>query len=88
KLEDRLAQIASILRTHSISFPFVLKPDTAQRGAGFRKVSSTEEARNYLQIVAQPLVLQRYVEGPSEAGIFYYRIPGEACGHIFGITRK
>jgi len=28
------------------------------------------------------------VEGPEEAGIFYYRFPKEQKGHILGITRK
>jgi membrane protein DedA with SNARE-associated domain len=85
---DRLARIESILAAHDVSLPFVLKPDTAQRGAGFRKVHSSAEAKEYLARVAEPLVLQQYVEGPNEAGIFYYRFPGEARGHIFGITRK
>jgi hypothetical protein len=66
----------------------VLKPDTAQRGAGFKKVGSFEEAERYLAEVSTPLVLQRYVEGPKEAGIFYYRFPEEPKGHVFGITRK
>ena len=87
-LEERLARIEIIRETQGIAFPFVLKPDTAQRGAGFRKVQSLEHARRYLQQVAQPLVLQTYVEGPHEAGIFYYRFPGAAQGRIFGITRK
>lgn len=86
--EERLARIVSILEMHGLSLPFVLKPDTAQRGAGFRKVQTLEDAKSYLEVVEEPLVLQEYVEGPNEAGIFYYRFPGEAQGHIFGITRK
>ena len=31
---------------------------------------------------------QRYAPGPLEAGIFYYRFPHEARGHIFAITEK
>ena len=34
------------------------------------------------------MVLQRYIEGPKEAGIFYYRFPNERTGNILGITRK
>lgn len=65
-----------------------LRPDAAQRGAGFKKIESLEEAERYLDRVSAPLVLQRYVEGPKEAGIFYYRFPREQRGHIFSITRK
>ncbi|HKM68175.1 MAG TPA: hypothetical protein VJX70_13485 [Candidatus Acidoferrum sp.] len=85
---ERFARIERTVEMHGISYPFVLKPDTAQRGAGFRKVRSSEEAKNYLCQVTEPLVLQSYVEGPKEAGIFYYRFPGATQGQIFGITRK
>src|SRR6266576_1084953 len=86
--ENRIAAIGEICLRYQICFPFVLKPDTAQRGAGFRKVSSFDEAEKYIDQVSAPLVLQRYVEGPEEAGIFYYRFPKEQKGHILGITRK
>ena len=86
--EKRVETIKEVRRRHEIGFPFVLKPDTAQRGAGFRKISSSDEAEKCLDQVSAPLLLQRYVEGPEEAGIFYYRFPEEQKGHIFGITRK
>jgi membrane protein DedA with SNARE-associated domain len=88
EVEGRIVRIESVLQLHGIAYPFVLKPDVAQRGAGYHKVRSPEDARDYLRIVTQPLVLQRYAAGPNEAGIFYYRFPGEARGQIFGITRK
>jgi hypothetical protein len=85
---ERFSCILRTVECRSISFPFVLKPDTAQRGAGFRKIHSMDDVRNYLQKVSAPLVLQKYVEGPNEAGIFYYRFPGAQHGRLFGITRK
>lgn len=85
---ERFTRLREICHLHRIELPFVLKPDTGQRGAGFRKIQSFDEARKYLAHVSAPLVLQRYVDGPEEAGIFYYRFPGERLGHIFGITRK
>ena len=86
--EKRIATIEETCWRHAIRLPFVLKPDMAQRGAGFKKIESFNEAEKYLAQVSAPLVLQRYVEGPEEAGIFYYRFPKEQKGHIFGITRK
>lgn len=85
---QRYRRLREICDENGIEFPFVLKPDTGQRGAGFKKIKSFEEARGYLAKVSAPLVLQRYAHGPKEAGIFYYRFPGEEHGHIFGITRK
>ena len=86
--QERLALVRAICSAHGITPPFVLKPDTAQRGAGFRKVSSFTEAAAYLAEVSSAVVLQRYAPGPHEAGIFYYRFPGEPEGHIFAVTRK
>jgi membrane protein DedA with SNARE-associated domain len=86
--EERYARLREICYVNRLQFPLVLKPDTGQRGSGFKKVESFEDARGYLAKVSAPLVLQEYVYGPKEAGIFYYRFPNEALGHIFGITRK
>jgi len=87
-VEQRIFELKDLCRLHGIEPPFVLKPDTAQRGAGFKKISSFAEATAYLTDVQAPLVLQRYAPGPHEAGIFYYRFPGTAEGHIFAITQK
>ena len=84
----RLARISKLCLRHEIGMPFVLKPDIAQRGAGFKKIQSMEEVREYLSRVSAPLILQRYTAAPYEAGIFYYRFPGEPQGHILGITQK
>jgi len=85
---QRYCKLREVWDEHAIEFPFVLKPDCGQRGAGFKRIKSFEEARGYLAKVSAPLVVQRYVPGPKEAGVFYYRFPGEGRGHIFGITRK
>src|SRR5262249_46960373 len=83
---ERMQKLEFLCQSHEISFPFVLKPDTAQRGAGFKKINSWQEAGAYLSQVQTPIVLQRYASGPNEAGVFYYRFPGEERGHIFSIT--
>jgi len=71
-----------------IPFPFILKPDVGQRGAGVKLIRSAEQAEAYLRKASVPLVVQRYAPGPLEAGIFYYRFPHETHGHIFAITEK
>lgn len=86
--EERSQYVREVLQKSGIDSPFVLKPDTAQRGAGFAKIQSQEQMGEYLRRVSAPLVLQRYVAGPHEAGVFYYRFPAETKGQILGITRK
>jgi hypothetical protein len=71
-----------------ISYPFVLKPNIAQRGAGFKIVSRQSEVHKYLITVASDVVLQRYVGAEKEVGIFYYRFPSWERGRIFSITEK
>lgn len=71
-----------------LDYPFIIKPDVGQRGAGIKLVRDAEQAENYLRQTDAPLVLQRYAAGPHEIGVFYYRFPHESRGHIFAITEK
>jgi len=71
-----------------LDYPVVFKPDVGQRGFGFKIVRSADEARFYFKHFAHNTLIQKYVPGPFEAGIFYYRFPGESHGRIFAITEK
>ena len=80
-LDDGIARLG-------LEFPFIIKPDVGQRGAGIKLVRNAQQAENYLRQTNAPLVLQRYAAGPHEIGVFYYRFPHESRGHIFAITEK
>lgn len=85
---DRLLCLHRLCYEHKITLPFVLKPDVGQRGNGVKLIRSMRAALEYLEEVNAPVILQRYAVGPHEAGVFYYRFPGESGGHIFAITEK
>lgn len=85
---DRLLCLHRLCREHEITLPFILKPDVGQRGNGVKLIRSVRTALEYLQAINAPVILQRYVPGPCEAGVFYYRFPNESRGHIFAITEK
>ena len=87
-LEGRVVQLQTILEQHAIEIPFVIKPDVAQRGEGFRKITDRKQAYDYLRRVSAPVIVQRYAAGPREIGVFYYRFPGEEKGQILAITDK
>jgi membrane protein DedA with SNARE-associated domain len=87
-LAARLRSLDEIRARLGLDFPFILKPDVGQRGAGIKLIRSTEQAEAYLRQTSAPLVAQRYAPGPMEAGIFYYRFSHEPRGHIFAITEK
>ncbi len=67
--------------------PVVVKPDVGERGAGVSIVRSEEALEARLAVPGPKLIVQEYVPG-EELGVFYYRIPGDERGHIFGITEK
>jgi membrane protein DedA with SNARE-associated domain len=85
---ERLLSLHRLCREHKIGLPFILKPDVGQRGNGVRLIRSMRAALEYLEKVSAPVIVQRYAAGPYEAGIFYYRFPGESRGQIFAITEK
>jgi hypothetical protein len=86
--EERLASLREICARRNFSYPFILKPDLGQRGAGIKLIREESRALAYLQQTSAALMVQRFAEGPREAGIFYYRFPGEPGGQVFAITEK
>lgn len=71
-----------------LSLPLILKPDAGERGRGVILARDLDRARAYVRRVPAPLLAQAYHPGPSEAGIFYYRMPDEGAGRILSITDK
>jgi membrane protein DedA with SNARE-associated domain len=84
----RVDSIVAHMHEQRWSFPVVLKPDVGQRGVGVRLAQCVEDLETYCEREASLILVQPYHPGPFEAGIFYYRLPGEARGHIFSITDK
>jgi membrane protein DedA with SNARE-associated domain len=87
-LANRLRSLLGGMRREGLAWPMILKPDVGQRGSGVRLARSLVEAQDYLAAVRAHVVAQPYHEGPYEAGVFYYRYPGEPRGRILSITDK
>lgn len=87
-VEQRRWALRRVQETNRLTFPYILKPDVGQRGVGVKLVRSSAEAEQCLERNPAALVAQRYVPGPLEAGLFYYRFPQEARGRLFAITEK
>ncbi len=87
-LDGRLAQLQSEMTQRGWSWPLVLKPNEGQRGFAVQKIAGVDDAVDYFRQVPIPIIAQIYHPGPYEAGIFYYRMPGEETGHIYSITDK
>ncbi len=86
--ESRIIKFDRIMNQNQLSFPVILKPDAGQRGSGVKLIHSRTQAIEHLEQYDGDIIVQPYHAGPYEAGIFYYRIPGESAGHILSITDK
>jgi len=85
---ERERMLHAILEERALNFPVVIKPDVGQRGVGVKIVSGIDDAIGLVRSVKAPLVIQEYVPGPLEAGVFYLRDPDTDVGKIFAVTRK
>jgi len=87
-IEQQACQILRLRNENDLPYPLVLKPDVGQRGYGFKVIHSEEDIHSYVTCFKRDVLVQKYVPGPLEAGVFYYRFPQEGEGRIFAITEK
>lgn len=85
---DRVAELDRLMTERGWNFPLVLKPDVGERGQGLKLVRDSAGVEGYFRNFSGDVLAQTYDPGPFEAGIFYYRLPGDARGRIFSITTK
>ena len=87
---DDLARAEAALADAGLALPIVIKPDIGCNGTGVRLVRSVQALAEALAAFPRGvgLVLQAFVPHPGEAGIFYIRMPGEACGQVTSLTLK
>lgn len=86
-LDEKLRCLEILQNEKRLQFPVVFKPDIGERGLGVAIIRSRDEARAYLTISLDDIIVQQYIEG-KEYGIFYYRFPNDETGRIFAITDK
>lgn len=78
-----------ITLAHSgIEYPCCVKPDVGMKGLMFRQVRNQDELRHYHGIAPVDYIIQEFVDHPTEASIFYYRMPDNEKGTISGFTIK
>ncbi len=88
--DNDLTVAQAAMASAGLALPVVVKPDIGCNGTGVRLVRDTAALAAALAAFPRQvtLVLQHFVPWESEAGIFYVRHPGEACGRITSITLK
>ena len=85
-----LKEAGRAMETAGLSFPVVVKPDIGRRGFGVKTVRTVQELAEHLGKFPEGVrvLIQRYAEGPGEAGLFYLRVPSEDHGRILSLTIK
>ncbi|PWV53986.1 NRDE family protein [Chitinophaga sp. S165] len=76
------------LKERGMTFPLIAKPDMGERGVQVKLLYTIADLENYCRLSKVDFIVQEYIDYELEAGIFYYRIPGEQSGHISGIVGK
>jgi hypothetical protein len=87
-LGDDWDRVVKKLDTADILFPLIVKPDVGGRGFKVYKLATAEELQSYLLTVAQPVIIQEYVDYELELGVMYARLPNEASGRITSVVEK
>ncbi|MEP7186146.1 MAG: hypothetical protein ABI767_09940 [Rhodanobacter sp.] len=80
----------SAMHAAGLVFPVVAKPDLGWCGFGVRRLDDAAALDDYLARYPQgeSLMLQRYLDEPGEAGIFYVRHPQQTQGWLLGILLR
>lgn len=81
-------KLYDFLKTLNSPFPIIAKPDIGERGRGLKLIANQSDLDSFVKNLDVNYIFQEYHPGPFEAGIFYYRMPGENQGKIFSITKK
>ncbi|MFC5436422.1 hypothetical protein ACFPME_07620 [Rhodanobacter umsongensis] len=88
--DDALAIALAAMRDAGLAFPVVAKPDLGWCGFGVRRLDDASALAAYLAAypAGESLMLQRYLDEPGEAGIFYVRHPDQPRGWLLGILLR
>ena len=81
-------KVLEIVKQSGIGFPMLGKPDIGMKGMMVKKLENENDLHRYAAGSKVNFLIQEFVQYEKEVGIFYFRNPGEAKGHISGIVRK
>ena len=83
-----IEKIMAWVNERHLQFPLIGKPDIGMQGKAVKKLTGRTMLMEYAINSKVDFLVQGFVAYEKEAGIFYYRYPGEPRGHISGIVEK
>jgi hypothetical protein len=88
KTQATTQEILTEIKKHHLQYPLIGKPDIGMQGLSVKKLETESEVLAYAASSKVDFLVQEFVPYENEVGIFYYRYPNEANGHISGIVQK
>jgi len=88
KAGDDSQKVLQRLACANLRPPLVGKPDIGGRGRGVKILRTEEDIICYAANTPVDFHIQELISFEHEAGIFYYRYPGEETGRLSGIVGK
>lgn len=85
-LEGRRALARCFLQKNP--FPIIAKPDRGVVGIGVRKITTSRQLEEILNIMPSDYMLQQYCGYPLEYGVFFCKFPAETRGSVVSLTEK
>lgn len=88
ELGQDIDQVIEQINKSNICYPLIVKPDVGFRGILVVKIKKESELRKYYKSTITDTIIQNYVPGDYELGVFYHRLPNESKGKITSLTQK
>ncbi len=77
------AELEKSIEKLDISYPLIIKPDKGERGRGVKLFRETSEIKKqWPGLKNEDQIIQEFVDLPIEAGVLFWRMPGEKRGKI------
>jgi hypothetical protein len=83
-----LDEVKILLDKNGISYPFIAKPDRAERGIGVELIKTEEQLISYFGKANFDILIQEFIDMNVEAGVFYTRMPNEEKGSVPSLVLK
>ncbi|HET9746075.1 MAG TPA: hypothetical protein VFP97_10195 [Chitinophagaceae bacterium] len=81
-------EVAQLVLQQNFKYPLIAKPDIGMKGMMVKKLENENDLTSYAANSKVNFLVQEFISYKKEAGIFYYRKPGDDRGYISGIVSK
>lgn len=80
--------VTNWLKKENLSYPILLKPNHGLRGLGLSIIRDEEKLIKFLSEIRAEYLVQEFVKGKEEMGVFFVRHPGTKKVRLTSIVRK